>query len=218
MKEIFLLGAGASVEAGVADSFDMTKVMIERFASDPYAKKHSQILRFVIGGLLFQKGRKGENPFEGINIEDLFSTVQLLANRGESELGSFISSWHPLLDEFESGEVSNDELKQLLETLYRPLVNILDNPFGHEMLTTQNFGNKLSQGLFFVRADFQLQEQLSKVVKQIVSPRGGEVFFQTNIFMIQKLIEMVWIEDISRVSYLTPLLSYSTQTIRLSRP
>jgi len=214
MKEMFLLGAGASVEAKVPDSFEMTRVMVDRFDADHYAKKHSQILRFVIGGLLFQKGGKGENPFEGINIEDLFNAVQLLARRGESELGPFINSWHPLLDEFESGEISDYELQELMEILYKPLANIFDNSFDNEELTTRNFGNKLSQGLFFLRNDYYLQKQLGKqlgkVVKQIISSRGGEVFHQTTVHMIQKLIEMVWIEDSSRAQYITPLLKYST--------
>ena len=72
MREIILLGAGASVEAGVPGAFDMTQRLIALFGNDPRLLKHSHVLRFAVGGLLFEQGINGNNPFNGVDVEALF--------------------------------------------------------------------------------------------------------------------------------------------------
>ncbi len=60
MTEMFLLGAGASVEAEIPSAFGMTKRMLDLFAQDTTLDRENKILRFVVGGLLFQRGVSGE--------------------------------------------------------------------------------------------------------------------------------------------------------------
>src|SRR6266550_616899 len=101
MTEMFLFGAGASVEAQVPGAFGMTEKIIERFASDASAR-HSHVVNFVVGGLLFEAGQKNVNPIKaGVNVEDLFNAVQLLADRNSIQASSFVGSWHPMIDEFD---------------------------------------------------------------------------------------------------------------------
>ena len=109
MTELFLLGAGASVEAGVPDAYRMTNEMVKRLSEDDMSRyrRIDKVLQFVVGGLLFQQGIKGENPFDGINIEDLFNAVKLLGDRQNSDLSPFISSWHPELEGLENGKMAN---------------------------------------------------------------------------------------------------------------
>lgn len=101
MRDFVLLGAGSSVEAGVPDAFGMTHKLIEVFARDPVLVKYSHVLRFVVGGLLFNQGVRGNDPFEGVNVEDVFNAIQILAERQTLEAAPFIGSWHPLIEELD---------------------------------------------------------------------------------------------------------------------
>ena len=92
------MGAGASVDAGVPAAHGMTKSLIELLGE---TSKHGHIVRFVVGGLLMQKGVNGENPFDGVNVEDVFNAIELLANRENLEAAPFIGSWHWLVEELD---------------------------------------------------------------------------------------------------------------------
>jgi len=98
MKDIILLGAGASVDADIPAAYKMTEELIKLFGEN---SKYSHIIRFAVGGLLMQKGVRGENPFEGVNIEDVFNAIELLANRENLEAAPFIGSWHRLVEELD---------------------------------------------------------------------------------------------------------------------
>ena len=101
MNEMVLLGAGASVEAGIPAAFCMTRRMIELFGADPGLREHNRVLRFAVGGLLYQQGIKGYDPFGGVDIEDLFNAIDLLAHREEVDVATFVGPWHPLVDELD---------------------------------------------------------------------------------------------------------------------
>lgn len=93
MNEILLLGAGASVEAGVPDAYRMTHELSEYFHSNFGSERQAQVISFVIGGLLFQQGVGGKDPLkEGVNVEELFNAVQLLASRNTLEAAPFVGS------------------------------------------------------------------------------------------------------------------------------
>src|SRR5580698_5536516 len=103
MKEMILLGAGASTEAGVPATYEMTEKLVELLENNSIGdeKKLTHVLKFVVGGLLMKRGKNNENPFDGVNIEDVFNAVDLLANRENLEADSFIGSWHPLVEELD---------------------------------------------------------------------------------------------------------------------
>jgi hypothetical protein len=82
MREMLLLGAGASVEAGVPDSHQMSERILTAFEKRFGDSKYTKIISFVIGGLLFQNGIKGLNPLKtGVNVEELFNAIELLRDR-----------------------------------------------------------------------------------------------------------------------------------------
>lgn len=77
MSEMLLLGAGASIEANVPGTYKMTEKIVEKFASDFHLRRrYAHALNFVVGGLLFEQGKLGNNPLtSGVNVEDLFNAV-----------------------------------------------------------------------------------------------------------------------------------------------
>ena len=92
MSEMLLLGAGASVDAGLPTSIDMTRKIVDLFWEDRFWRpEHARVVSFVIGGLLFSRGVKGMKPLSGgVNVEEFFSSVELLAQRNSSEIAPFV--------------------------------------------------------------------------------------------------------------------------------
>jgi hypothetical protein len=82
LNELILLGAGASVEADIPGAYRMTEVILEKFKD--YSRSinsniFERVANFVIGGLLFQKSVKGQNPLEAkVDIEEFFNAILLL--------------------------------------------------------------------------------------------------------------------------------------------
>lgn len=121
MSEMLLLGAGASVEDGVPSAYKMTQEILERFNSGRnYAlREYSKFLNFVIGGLLFDAGKRNNNPLtNGVNVEDLFNAVQLLSERNTLEVSPFIGSWDAMIEAFDKvtpSPPSSDKLLKLIQ-------------------------------------------------------------------------------------------------------
>lgn len=128
MREMFLLGAGASIEAGVPGAYDMTRKIVDQFTADRYYKKHAHLLSFVVGGLLFQSGIDGQNPLSaGVNVEDLFNAVQSLAKRNALEMAPFIGSWHPLIESFDKIQPASPRVDRLHKTIYESITKEIAN-------------------------------------------------------------------------------------------
>jgi len=115
-----LLGAGASVDAGVPDAYGMTNAIAKRFRGDPVLKKHAHVISFVVGGLLFEAGKNNQDPLTaGVNVEELFNAVQLLAERNTLEAAPFVGSWHAMIEEFDKTYPSLSDSGSLSRTIYK---------------------------------------------------------------------------------------------------
>jgi SIR2-like protein len=95
---LVLLGAGASAEAGVPMSFDMTERIVELIGRNRSGDQLSEALNFVCGQLMAHQAVSGKSPYEGIDVERVFSAVELLAERSKLEVTPFVSSWHPAIN------------------------------------------------------------------------------------------------------------------------
>jgi hypothetical protein len=101
MTEMLLLGAGASIEAGVPGAYSMTQKIASLFRENWQLQRYSPVISFAIGALLFQQGVRGGNPFDGVNVEELFNAVQLLAEHHTLEGAAFVGSWHAMVEELD---------------------------------------------------------------------------------------------------------------------
>jgi hypothetical protein len=203
MKDIFLLGAGASVEAKVPDAYSMTKELLKRFES-PRLEANLKVLNFVMGGLLFNKGIRGESPLSGINVEDLFNAVETLAKRDKSELGPFIGSWHPHLNELETGNISMADLTELMDRITEEVDIRITQP-GLPLKKRR----WLSPSPGSDEAEQEFQKLFTKVVRQAVTARSGGLLEGTARKMLIELTRLVWIDNKKNVDYLIPLVSYA---------
>lgn len=134
MGEMIFLGAGASVEAGVPHAIQMTRNISRAFRDSPEYRRFYKLVTFVVGGLVFNKGIQGEDPLEsGVNVEELFNAIRLLADRNSSEAAPFIGSWHSLIDEFDTIEPPEPQLSRLHSVIYQSIVKQIVNAFPNSL-------------------------------------------------------------------------------------
>lgn len=116
-----MLGAGASVEAGVPSAYKMTEEILERFNNRNHygVREYAKVLNFVIGGLLYEAGKRNNNPLtNGVNVEDLFNAVLLLSERNTLEVSPFVGSWDAMIEAFDKvtpSPPSSDKLLKLIQ-------------------------------------------------------------------------------------------------------
>ena len=199
MKTFVLLGAGASVEAGVPDAYDMTRSFIKLFNESSIRGKYYHVFCFVVGGLLFQKGVQGKNPFEGLNIEEVFSAIELLSERSKLEAAPFIGYWHPLVEQldiikYESVNkiMSMKERSQKSGLLYElddALKKFHENPNESRRLSKILAEAIQPEPSIFERTGI-IDEYNGKEI-----PGEGKIYTDTNDYMITKLVELTWIND-----------------------
>lgn len=128
-----LLGAGASIEAGVPGAFAMTEKISSSLRTNERFGKQAHVLSYVVGGLLFEVGRNNIDPLApAINVEDLFNAVQLLAERDTLEAAPFINSWHSFIDELDKiypSQPSGNLQRLIYETVSKQILAALSqNP------------------------------------------------------------------------------------------
>jgi hypothetical protein len=117
---MILLGAGASIEAGIPGAYGMTEKIAELFRGSENNRVISRVLAFVIGGLLFKRGMDGEDALtSGVNVEELFNAVQLLAERGRLESAPFVGSWHAVVEELDQIDPPEASLSKICRAIQK---------------------------------------------------------------------------------------------------
>jgi SIR2-like domain len=94
---VFLLGAGASKDAGLPLAIEITDRIV-----DDIERSYTSLmplLRFVHGGICFGRGCSNKKPDDRVNVEEFLIACQDLARRSSSSLYPFVSSWHEKLAE-----------------------------------------------------------------------------------------------------------------------
>lgn len=102
-----LLGAGASVAAGLPTSMGMANLIRDTVRSSPaYVRSgvssaldfaHLAIVHHNAGA---NRGTPGIDPAVTVDVERLFSAVTLLSERADHEATPFVDMWDPHIDQF----------------------------------------------------------------------------------------------------------------------
>ena len=108
---ILLLGAGASVEAGIPDSNEMVRKIENLISSDDEWTGFRDLYRYIRSSIFFADGLDGvfddEVPF---NIERLVNVLDELQKKERHALYPFVGAWNPKLQ-----EVAGDDFKNVRE-------------------------------------------------------------------------------------------------------
>lgn len=85
-------------------TFEMTEKLVARVrASTPPGGAAASALHFVCASLMaHDAATTGQSPFSGLDVERVFSAVELLAERDELEVTPFVASWHPAVNAWDT--------------------------------------------------------------------------------------------------------------------
>ena len=180
------------MEAGIPAAVPMTQKIIEWFDAPGPEPENARILRFVEAGLRLRQSVRGKNPSQGINVEELFGAVELLANRHSLEIEPFVNQWHPLLEELEA-TISAD-VSWLCIDLKGSLQSLIQKIEERDFPSAQCSVN-------------QLVKDLEKPLQQIPSRlRSSRTFERVKHAMITTMTELVWCTNPEKIEYLKPLV------------
>jgi hypothetical protein len=183
---LILTGAGASVDAGIPTAYELTERIdnsLPRFAG----MQSRNVFRYVVGGLMMAKGLADESPFDGVNVEEVFSAVELLAKRGSLEAAPFIGAWHP-------GVEALDRVGARYDRLARAIVEQVAEAFGRGRVS-------------FASHDFR--KEFESAVRETISPGTGQVYADAAKQMVRSLGDLIRVGSSALVAYLNPLVAYA---------
>lgn len=185
----FLLGAGASREAGLPTSTGLTRAICD-VVEKSYGDRNplAQALNVAIAALTGHDVARGGNVFEGIDVERLFSAVQMLADRENAELTPFVSSWNRSLDGLSQHGLDSHHFQRRFKEL---LVNKMEDA-----------------GDTFTR-------YFAASVRSVFSSGADSVFAALESAMLIALRAALQV-DAAKVDYLSPLFNATDRPVQIA--
>jgi len=175
------------VDAGIPATLDLSRTIAEQIerAHGRY-NGTSQALNVALGALVAYDTARGQSAFRGIDVERLFSAVEMLADRDNLEITPFVSSW--------SSALESVGLQGRLPTSYRrSFIEKLDGKYGDS-----GFDTVFKEG-----------------VQSIVGRDSAPFYLRLRREMIAALQGALTI-DPTRVDYLAPLLNITGSPLRIA--
>lgn len=182
MSQCVLLGAGASKDAGVPTSLEMTWSVVEQLEAESNGNPDAtlQAIYFALGGLMFGRGQRGQSPLQ-VDIEALFRAMELLETREQSELAPFIASWNE------------------------------PKGFPTPVFQGRRLGDLIRSIALEKNGPLFKGDQLSETIKTIVSG-SRLPYREARQRMVGALRSIVWVPDTSSWDYLTPLVKEASSS------
>ncbi|GAB3244437.1 SIR2 family protein [Arthrobacter pigmenti] len=203
---ITLLGAGASVPAGLPTANQLTDLALESSKENtPFMGNNGavinpsdirQALHFVVAAIKLHDVRAQNDRLEETNveIERLVSAVELLSNRTDLEITPFIREWDPLLSQLETNLSRSDSAaKRFVEEMasYDPS----GRPPG-------KYGRELRRGAEKVARSF------IAAIRETTTFRAIATFSMLHEWLVKRLVDDLSLTETSSTSYLEPLLKH----------
>jgi hypothetical protein len=187
-RTMYLLGAGASVDAGLPGSVDLTERIVKAIEARRL-RDDAATINYVVGAMIANDTRRGGGVYDGVDAERVFSAVQALASRDTHELAPFVSSWGAPVDL--RGPTSLDEswARGLMNGIFQ------DGSFHDNLIRSFEEGvRRLSGG----------------------DNRTGR-FASLEQSMVALLAQVLRVTDPPKIRYLSPLLADASQgTVRIA--
>lgn len=204
---IFLLGAGASVDAGIPASCGMIS-KLEDLLKTPSWKEFAPLYNFVKSAIIYGDGIKGKFEYANFNIERLVNTLDELRKSDEHPLFPFIGSWNPKLPEVTENNFEKLGIfrKKIVEELSQQWVHSEYDEHSQYFEGLSNFQKDYQHPLRVFTLNYDLC--VEKSCKQAGVERGfGEDKFwdwkifeneeklESNIFLYKLHGSIDWIRD-----------------------
>ncbi len=219
LSEVVLLGAGASKDAGLPDSFELTKRIVDRLneaaSGHGYVNEELQdaqkVVNFVLGGLLYKAAKGNANPTQTpVNVEEFFSAIDLLARRDQLEIAPFIRSWDPAVEALDTIQPPNYDLESAVSAVIEAASDNME-----ARVKTMMDGYSHSNWNTSIKS---ATRNLVNAINTEYSRSGeGRIFKNTAKLLLRYLGEILWLEELrahDELSYLFPLLKQASSRTR----
>ena len=150
-----------------------------------------RVLKFVAGGLAMRYGAEGKNPLGGINIEDLFTAVEMLSDRESLQIAPFVAQWHNDIQKIElwsDGFTVDRELERAIKRALTVAAKSETDSFVLEDVSRR------------------VVKKLDDYIKGNRSRWYDSAFEETKHSLTEALKELVWLRDDRKTEYLDPLV------------
>jgi hypothetical protein len=190
MNTLALLGAGASMDAGVPGSTAMTQQIVAALDTPQnqyYGITHA--VKYAIGAMIAHRTANGANAYAGIDVENLFSAVQMLAERESLEIAPFVQ-WSPALAGVRQGSGSMPAF----------------------------FDRDFREGILKDRAFKGPGEMIKKAVEALTGSNSAsteELYNRLQMELLNALTNLVSVTD-KDVDYLSPLLQMRDNPVEIA--
>lgn len=143
---VFLLGAGASKDAGLKTSDEMTHEVELRLKGE--WKRYEKLYNAVKAGILYGYALKGEPKVE-VNIEEFVNVLTELSQCKDHTIFPFIASWNMELKETAGENFDNikDFRDAIIQVLVNEWVNLPDPQTASYYVGLQKFASALGSNL-----------------------------------------------------------------------
>lgn len=91
---LFLLGAGASVDAGIKHAKAMTLDIEEKIRSDADFKEFNDLYNYLKSSIIYQRGLEGAFEDQTATIEELLDVLSEINQKHQNKLYPFIGGWN----------------------------------------------------------------------------------------------------------------------------
>ncbi len=197
-----LLGAGASIEAGIPGSFGMTDEIVRTINDYPVYQYNHQgwALNFVCGALQAHSTSIGGSYHDSLDVEYVASAVALLATRHRHEAAAFVQQWNPVIQEIEIPSAP-----PFIENKFKSALSAGASAIQRAIAS----GGK--QGVGNIKSAMEqgaagLQQTISDLIDARSGRQSTRVYEELQETMTAVLCEKVAISGNSAVEYLSPLV------------
>lgn len=189
INKAYLLGAGASMDAGLPLASGITSLALEHLNdnSQPSERDLAGVLNFVVAAMVAHAARHGGRPDQFPDIESVVSAVDLLASRSDVELTPFVQSWDPGVLSASRGRNANARtaVRKMREAIEAPRDLFAERPFSEAF-------------------DLMLDDRLGS--------DSGHLFKRLNVALMRMLLTILQTPEATRLAYLKPLVDLGAGT------
>jgi hypothetical protein len=225
MLTVALLGAGASVDAGVPASVAMTERIVGLLSRGQYGYSGAaHAINYAVGALIAHRTARGGNAFSGVDVESLFAAIQMLADREQSDAAPFVT-WSRTLEELAPPNRIPPFFESDIKKAVEPARNsggemaraIRDAILAQPNRLPSNFASQLENGMKRSGSDGRaLSKAISDAITQMTNSRDSQATFRRlEHDMLGALTSLISLVD-KDVEYLNPLLKLSRGVVNIA--
>mgnify|MGYP000137803356 CR=1 FL=1 len=154
---LFLLGAGASVDAGIMHAKSMTNDIEEKIQNDDEFIKFKALYNYLKSSILYQRGLEGRFTEQDVGIEDLLNVLSELKQKHNNKLYPFIGGWNVHLLKVAGDDFENvTDLDKLIRKQLFKWINIKNYDDSNYFSSFGNLANEIGSAIRVFTLNYDL--------------------------------------------------------------